>query len=593
VNFVAEHLAGRPDLIRQVFEWAGVERGRRIGKEWRVTCPFHCDEHPSLDIDVEKAAFLCRACQAGGDAVDFYARARGMPADDAIRELRERLGLNGSRPATSGVANAARRTPVRRIDHEIRGTSGELVATHHRYEYEDRPKSFSWSLPDRSPNLGGLPTSKLPLYGSEKIAAWHRGTPIILTEGEKKADILTSRGYCVLATVTGSSGTPGATVLEPLRDCDVVLWPDNDGPGHEHMKRIAALLVGVAKSVRILQWGERPKDDVADFFLRGGTVEQLDRMLAETKKTEQPKRSPWRSFTLSQLEEMKIPERELIVTPFLGRQETSFTYGPKGHGKTWKGAGCAVIAAQGGGAGFLNFTAPGPGVLALYVDGEMLSRDIRNRVRDVCRTGNLDPGDNLRIWTPDAQPDGSPRLNLFTEQGRSAFEDHVADIEDQAGRKVELVGLDNLRSLFPGWEENKAESFMPIGLWTIQLRGQGRSVMLFHHSNKQGEYSGNTAIVTHVHSIIRVSHPDGYRALMGAYFDVNYEYTRAKPEGLDNFNARLEGDVWTVKELGHASDEMVRILIGQEVPYRDIADQLGISKWSVEQVARKMKEVSR
>jgi len=298
VTFVAEHLAGRPDLVRQVFEWAGVERGRRIGKEWRVTCPFHRDEHPSLDIDVEKAAFLCRACQAGGDAVDFYARARGMPADDAIRELRERLGLNGSRPATSGVATAARRTPARRIDHEIRGTSGELVATHHRYEYEDRPKSFAWSLPDGSPNLRGLPTSKLPLYGSEKIAAWHRGAPIILTEGEKKADALTSRGYCVLATVTGSSGTPDATVLEPLRDRDVVLWPDNDDPGREHMKRIGRLLRGIAKSVRVLTWGEKPKDDAADFFTRGGTEEQLDQLISESQIVgEEAERVPqgWRT----------------------------------------------------------------------------------------------------------------------------------------------------------------------------------------------------------------------------------------------------------------------------------------------------------
>jgi hypothetical protein len=66
------------------------------------------------------------------------------------------------------------------------------------------------------------------------------------------------------------------------------------------MKRVTVSLAGIARAVRVLEWGERPKDDAADFFARGGTEEQLDRMLAEARADtlgEDPERVPegWRT----------------------------------------------------------------------------------------------------------------------------------------------------------------------------------------------------------------------------------------------------------------------------------------------------------
>jgi len=255
--------------------------------------------------------------------------------------------------------------------------------------------------------------------------------------------------------------------------------------------------------------------------------------------------------------------------------------------------GAAILPAQGNGARFLNFEAPGPPIHVLYVDGEMMTRDIRQRARDICRTAKLDPGDKLHIWTPDAQPEGATPLNLFTEEGREALENHIADLEDSIGDRIELVSFDNLRTLFPGWEENKAESFMPIAVWTIRLRSQHRSVALFHHSNKAGGYSGNTAIVTTVHSIVKVEQPEDYRADMGACFDVAYEYTRARPDGLENFNARLEGDLWTVESRGEVADELVRILLGQGMKPTAIGEQIGKDRNFVNRAIARLKRAGK
>jgi putative DNA primase/helicase len=56
----------------------------------------------------------------------------------------------------------------------------------------------------------------------------------------------------------------------------VVILPDNDEAGREHMNIVAASLHGVAKSVRVLVLpGLPPKGDVLDWAAAGGTAEQL------------------------------------------------------------------------------------------------------------------------------------------------------------------------------------------------------------------------------------------------------------------------------------------------------------------------------
>jgi len=56
----------------------------------------------------------------------------------------------------------------------------------------------------------------------------------------------------------------------------VAIFADNDEPGREHALKVAALLVPVATSVKIVELpGLPPKGDVSDFVLNGGTIEQI------------------------------------------------------------------------------------------------------------------------------------------------------------------------------------------------------------------------------------------------------------------------------------------------------------------------------
>jgi DNA primase (bacterial type) len=269
MNFVQEHLAGQVDF-RAFYAAEGVVfRGKR------ALCPFHDDHAPSFDVDSQRGVYICRACGEGGDPVTFLMKRGGVSEAEAIADLKRRFNVNGGPPPP-----VARRA-VASKEYQIRDHGGEIVALHRRTDFDDGSKSFTWARPDGTSGLGGTPAARLPLYGSEELAGAPTETLVLLVEGEKARDVLTERGYLTVASVTGAPAAPGAAPLEVLRGRDVVLWPDNDDAGRLQMERIAAGLADVAASVRVLTWGEQPKDDAFDFFARAGTAEQLDSLLAE------------------------------------------------------------------------------------------------------------------------------------------------------------------------------------------------------------------------------------------------------------------------------------------------------------------------
>jgi hypothetical protein len=279
VNFVQEHLVGLVDF-RAFYASEGV-----VFHGKRALCPFHPDEHPSFDVDFVKGVYICRACGEGGDPVTFLVKRSGLSEAEAIADLKRRFDVNSGPPPVARRAVAFK-------EYQIRDHAGKLVALHRRTDFDDGSKALPWARPDDPSGLGGMPKAELPLYGSENLAGAASETLVLLVEGEKARDALAEREYLAVASVTGARETPGAAPLEVLRGRNVVLWPDHDKDGRAHMNSIAAALAGVAASVRVLTWGEQPKDDAFDFFARGCTTEQLDGLLAEAPPWKDEPSSP-------------------------------------------------------------------------------------------------------------------------------------------------------------------------------------------------------------------------------------------------------------------------------------------------------------
>jgi hypothetical protein len=150
-------------------------------------------------------------------------------------------------------------------------------AVHRRNE---RPggKSFTWRGPDGKAGLKGVPVSDQPLFGVEELAGLPDGAPVILAEGEKARDAFAARGISAVGTVCGAASTPSPKSLVLLERFDVVLNPDNDKAGREHMHRNGERLHGLGARPRWLELPGLPaKGDAADY---AGTEEELAALIA-------------------------------------------------------------------------------------------------------------------------------------------------------------------------------------------------------------------------------------------------------------------------------------------------------------------------
>jgi hypothetical protein len=146
--------------------------------------------------------------------------------------------------------------------YEIRDAAGELVALHERID-SPNGKRFVWRQPDGTKGLNGTPLADLPLYGINLLGS---KATVVITEGEKACDALITAGVQAVGTVTGAATCPGREALADLTGRDVVLWPDCDDVGRAHMEKVAAGLVGIAATVRLIDWPDAPEHgDAADY----------------------------------------------------------------------------------------------------------------------------------------------------------------------------------------------------------------------------------------------------------------------------------------------------------------------------------------
>jgi len=238
---------------------------------WMALCPSHDDTSPSLSV-TEKDDCILVSCLANSKCnINAVLKAIDLTPKDLFL-------------SENGYKSQMRKQPpsiIKETIWNITGANGEVVAQHVRLDYSDGPKSFRWRR-DGTDGLGGIKTSNLPLYGLK----WAIDEPDdsnrdwIITEGEKAADALHNAGYLALGTVTGASSCPSADSLIPLlgRKGRIILWPDNDDAGKQHMYKVAEQLREMDVECYILNWPEAPpKGDAADFIDSGGDVTSLSR----------------------------------------------------------------------------------------------------------------------------------------------------------------------------------------------------------------------------------------------------------------------------------------------------------------------------
>lgn len=286
----------------------------------------------------------------------------GCNFEEVKAEL-ERMGVWDT--PKKGRSNEERKTYVIR-DHE-----GKKVCEHIRIETAGG-KTFKWSPRGAKPDQ--------MLFGLEKLKKAPKAG-VVLTEGEKAAEAaqLAVPKAVVLGTVTGASSVPGAAVLKHLRDRIVVLWPDNDEMGLKHMTRVAQLLQGVAKDIRMVDVsGLKPKADAADVFKEDALKLVRGAPPYDPNKAQKPEHlktfADVEGEVMKTLDEFAVGNRQDVVTTGLKRLDSVLNGG-------WqKGAMTIIAAPSGGGKTTLVLQFADRAASALIVAPEMTVASLARRL---------------------------------------------------------------------------------------------------------------------------------------------------------------------------------------------------------------------
>jgi len=300
------------------------------GSEFAACCPFHKEDTPSFTIFVGKDSvqrFHCFGCGQHGDLLDYVQALKGV-------DLREAIGILGGGKAGPNVER--KQVPVRdvyagitlrdpageiavgdrvslynpkRADTDMqwgrfvpsmvfpyRRADGSLIGYVLRRDLNDgkeTPMVMSVRLANGLECWSRFPFPKpRSLYGLEGLGDARQ---VIVVEGEKCRDALARvTGRVVVSWPGGTQGVKHCD-WSPLAGRNVVIWPDADKPGLKTADEIAAIVIGLGCTVRVMDvMRDQPKDgwDCADAIDGGWTKDGLDRFMRETVRPWSPPPEP-------------------------------------------------------------------------------------------------------------------------------------------------------------------------------------------------------------------------------------------------------------------------------------------------------------
>jgi len=416
---------------------------------------------------------------------------------------------------------------------------------------------------------------------------------IYLVEGEKDVDNLIVRG--LIATTTSTSLQWEEEFTDLFQNADVVVLYDNDRTGLRRRDLLCKKLHEKVKSLKVvdlpgLEYKDEHGEDISDWLQRGNTVQDLVRIVNKTAVYclgNNANKSKIRVVSVEEFISIKIPKREMLLSPCLPTQGLALLYAKRGVGKTHIALGISYAVASGG--SFLRWNAP-VCKKVLYIDGEMPAVLMQERLNKIfsAEINNKPPAGFLNFITPDLQDEHMP--DLSSQKGRDVIDEFVADND--------LIVVDNISTLFRCGTENEAESWAPVQSWALELRRRGKSVLFVHHAGKSGNQRGTSKKEDILDTVIKLEHPSDYKHNQGAKFEVHFEKARSfYGEDAMPFQAQLSEDSegilkWDISDV-QIDSEIINVakMKNEGKTISEISKETGLTKSQVETRNKKAKKI--
>jgi len=279
-----------------------------------VSCPFHSEKTPSLQINTIQKIYHCFGCGAHGTENDFINQYYGVGRDQtsAFKELLfksdsvfdyETFARDGGEYRTNYTYLELKKLGVSakvlddlQVGSEVISEINEELGTLDiRPNVESKRLVFPIIMKDRVLDLRTYTTDKEIKPKSMSKAGVPAGlvlpfhlwvddsAPTIICEGEKDMAIARTYGYNAIS-LGGCNNIP-TRMLEFFKDRHIYIVYDNDAPGRSGAQKLASALYAVTKNVYIANIGayvKEEKEDITDFFVKYKLGnDEFDQMLSD------------------------------------------------------------------------------------------------------------------------------------------------------------------------------------------------------------------------------------------------------------------------------------------------------------------------
>jgi hypothetical protein len=324
-----------------------------------------------------------------------------------------------------------------------------------------------------------------PLYRLPEIAL---APTVVLCEGEGCATALASIGIAATTAMQGAKAPVEKTDWSPLHGKTVIVWPDNDDPGLEYGRKVAARLIALGCAVRFVQVpvGKPSKWDAADCVAEGGDPHLIIGSAISLQDTPRPR---IRILDIDEIEALEPPR--WLIENTLTTNGLSILWGRSGAMKSFVALDMALCIATGipwhGKA-----VVPG---LVVYVAAE----------------GAYGLGRRAVGWRRSrGLGQAKPRFKLIPHPVALSSDDLGAMIEAvlKLNERPVLVILDTLARTFGAGDENKQADMNAYVTAADKLReATGANVMIIHHSgvHEERRERGSNVLRGAADTVIKIS----------------------------------------------------------------------------------------
>lgn len=281
--------------------------------------------------------------------------------------------------------------------------------------------------------------------------------------------------------------------------------------------------------------------------------------------------------SFSDVAEHEFDEPVNLFGGWLHEGSATLLHGATGLGKSQFAMSVACCIA--GGGSFAGWSAPsGTSAKVLYLDGEMGLPKVAGMMKRVAPFVGADH-DKLKENLMFLPVPGVDQLDGFDLE-QKGYQRLIMEYMD--ANDIELLVVDNVRTLVKMEDENSKEGWQALSDFVTELRTFA-TVLILHHDNKSGDFSGSGHAPTVMDYRIQLSEANTTHALRGCACAFTVDFCKIRPLPTEAHRSRTVGlhpaKGWVVQNDRATEFNMVHdaALSGRYGTQRALAEACGLT----------------